>query len=142
MVKKSAVQILKSNKIKLTNGRKEIMKVLEEAKTPLSPSAIFSRIKSVLPKANLTTIYRNLELLERKELIKKYNFNRNCFFYELIPDRPHHHHVICRSCGKIEDSKVLAEEFITKIAKSSAFKIEDHNFDFFGLCQPCQGGAL
>lgn len=138
MVKTNTIQILKSNRIKLTNGRKEIMKVLEEARTPLNPSAIFSRTKTTLPKTNLTTVYRNLELLEAKGLIKKYNFNRDCFFYELIPDRPHHHHVICRVCGKIEDSKVLAEEFIEKIAESSKFKIEDHNFEFFGLCRSCQ----
>lgn len=137
-MRKDIIQLLKENKLKITNERKEIMKVLGDAEIPLSPSEIFSRIKSVLPKANLTTVYRNLELLEKGSLVKKFNFNRNCFFYELVPDRPHHHHMVCRNCGKVEDSKVLAEDFVDKIAKSSKFKIEDHNFEFFGLCRSCQ----
>ena len=132
------IQLLKENKLKITSERKEIMKVLEDVETPLSPADIFNRVKSALPRTNLSTVYRNLELLEQKDLVKRFGFKKNRFYYELIPDRPHHHHVICKRCGMVEDSKILAEGFIEKVADSSSFKIEDHNFDFFGLCRPCQ----
>jgi len=138
MTQKNITQLLKENNIKLTNGRKKIMTVLEEAKKPLSPSEVFSKIRLSLPKANLTTVYRNLELLRLKGLVKRFSFNKESYYYELVPDRPHHHHIICRRCGKVEDSKILAKEFIERVVRASKFKIEDHNFDFFGLCRPCQ----
>ena len=142
MAQKNATILLKENKIKLTKKRKGIMNVLETAKTPLSPAEIFLQIKQFLPKANLTTVYRNLELLEQKGLVKQFSFNKSSFYYELVSGRPHHHHLICTRCGRVEDSRILNEEFIDEVVKSSKFKIEDHRFEFFGLCRPCQGEAL
>jgi Fur family ferric uptake transcriptional regulator len=131
------VNLLESNKIKLTNERKVIIEVLENSLLPLAPVDIYLRTTKVLPKTNLTTVYRNLELLEGLGLVKRLGFNRNSYYYELISDRGHHHHAVCRSCGKVEDLENISEKFIKEIVNSTKFKVEDHNLEFFGLCQTC-----
>ncbi len=136
-MQKDVLEILKENKIKITNERKEIISVLQSTKFPLRPADIFLRIKSKLPKANLTTVYRNLEMLEGLSLIKKLTFDKDSFSYELVTNRPHHHHVVCKNCGKIEDLNNIPEKFVKEISESTKFKIEDHNLEFFGICESC-----
>lgn len=50
----------------------------------------------------------------------------------------HHHHLICRSCGKtveIEASKV--ETWADDVAKSHGFTQPSHTIDIFGVCAAC-----
>ncbi len=131
------LSLLKESNVKITSERREIIAVLQDSKLPLSPADIFFRIKPVLPKANLTTVYRNLEMLEGLGLVKRQAFNKTNFSYELINDRSHHHHIICRNCGKVENLENISEKFINEISKNTNFKIEDHNLEFFGLCEKC-----
>ena len=50
----------------------------------------------------------------------------------------HHHHLICRTCGKtveIEASKV--ETWADDVAKSHGFTSPSHTIDIFGVCAAC-----
>lgn len=50
----------------------------------------------------------------------------------------HHHHLICRSCGKtveIEASKV--ETWADEVANSHGFTQPSHTIDIFGVCSSC-----
>jgi Fur family ferric uptake transcriptional regulator len=50
----------------------------------------------------------------------------------------HHHHLICRTCGKtveIEASKV--ETWADEVAKSHGFTQPSHTIDIFGVCASC-----
>ncbi len=135
---KDVLVLLKENNIKITDERRAILRVLQEAKLPLAPADLFLRLKPSMPKANLTTVYRNLEMLEDLGLVKRLGFNKNYFSYELIDGREHHHHIVCQSCGKVEDLENISEKFVSEIAKQTNFTIEDHNLEFFGLCVICQ----
>lgn len=136
------LDILRQSRIKLTQERKEIISILERAEFPLSPAELFLRIKPTLPKANLTTIYRNLEMLEGLNLVKRLAFNKNNFSYELVTNRAHHHHAICKNCGKVEDLENISEKFVIEVSKTTEFNIEDHNLEFFGVCQECMKKIL
>ena len=135
---KDILALLKENRIKLTNERRGIIAVLQKTKAPLSPADLFLRIKPELPKANLTTVYRNLEMLEGLKLVKRLTFNKDSFYYELVSDRDHHHHVICKKCGRVEELENVSEKFVNEVSAQTRFKIEDHNLEFFGLCEECQ----
>lgn len=138
IMSQNILDLLKENRVKITNERKEIISVLERTKLPLSPADIFLKLKSIFPKANLTTVYRNLEMLEDLNLVKKLGLNKASFAYELISNRPHHHHVICNKCGKVEDLENISEKFVNEISDETKFQIHDHNLEFFGLCVSCQ----
>jgi Fe2+ or Zn2+ uptake regulation protein len=137
-MKKEILSLLKSNKVKITGERQEIINVLSRIELPLSPAELFLRIKPTLPNANLTTVYRNLELLEGLGVVKRLSFDKSSFRYELVSDRPHHHHVVCRICGRVEDIESESEKFVEQAANLTKFSIEDHNLEFFGLCKNCQ----
>lgn len=69
-MKQDILLLLRANKIKLTNERKEIINVLKTTNAPLSPANLYLMVKTSLPRANLTTVYRNLEMLEGLGLVK------------------------------------------------------------------------
>jgi len=137
-MKQEIFELLKEHKVKITNERKAIIGILEAGKLPLSPAEIYFQVKPLLPKANLTTVYRNLEMLEGFGLVKRLGFNKNYFSYELASSRNHHHHVVCQKCGLIEELDNISEKFVSEVSSLTNFKIEDHNLEFFGLCERCQ----
>lgn len=130
--------LLKNNKIKITSERTAIIAVLDKATLPLSPAAIFRQVKTHLPKTNLSTVYRNLEMLEKLNLIRRVSLDPTTFSYEVIHNRTHHHHVVCRKCVKVEELDTISEKFIQEVTKNTDFKIENHNLEFIGLCKDCQ----
>ena len=138
MFNENTLDLLKDNKIKITAERKEIVSILQEAQLPLSPAMIYQRVSAILPKTNLTTVYRNLEMLESLGLAKRLIVSRSSFSYELTSDRGHHHHLVCKNCGKVQDLENISEEFVDEISRHIEFKIEDHNLEFFGFCSSCQ----
>ena len=63
------LQLLKEKGYKLTKQRREILRALEEG-TPLAAEDILAKI-NVKCRINLSTIYRNLNILLKNGLIRK-----------------------------------------------------------------------
>lgn len=50
----------------------------------------------------------------------------------------HHHHLVCRRCGRTVEVEGPAVEFWTdKISKENGFSDVHHTLDIFGLCPTC-----
>ena len=136
------LNVLKKTGIKKTAARTAILTLLKELKKPLSVSEIIKKLNQININVDRATIFRNINLLTKKELINKVEFNEGKFRYE-SSSLPHHHHLICTSCEKIKDIKsdLLHEEIegITKLVSSLyGFVIEDHKVEFFGKCKSCR----
>jgi Fe2+ or Zn2+ uptake regulation protein len=76
-------------------------------------------------------------MLEGLGLVRRLGFNKSSFFYELVRSNDHHHHVVCRRCGRVEELENISEKFVNEVVAQTKFKIEDHNLEFFGLCKEC-----
>jgi len=129
-----------------TMPREAILDLLSRTTKHLSAKEIYANLLRIYPGIGLTTIYRTLDLLEKTGMIKKFNFRQGENRYEFAGEqRPHHHHLICTSCGKIIDYSDFAEEELELVEKSAKqlaekykFLVQDHNIEFYGLCQQCQ----
>ena len=130
-------KLLRHNGRSFTGVRASILNILRSATSPLSPKQILGLI--VMKKPDLATIYRNLNLMESLGIINTVDLGEGFKRYELNHPESHKHHVICRSCGKIEDIEECGLRKIEmKIAKKIGFKIEKHRLEFFGLCALCR----
>jgi Fur family ferric uptake transcriptional regulator len=50
----------------------------------------------------------------------------------------HHHHLICRECGKAVEIKADAvEQWARTVAAEHGFTAPEHVVDVFGLCADC-----
>jgi len=130
-------QVFRSNRKSFTGIRSSILDILKSASAPLSPKEIRSLIS--LKKPDLASIYRNLSLMESLGIIDSVDLGEGFKRYEMNRPESHKHHVVCRSCGKIEDvNECGLQEMENMIFKKIGFKTEKHRLEFFGVCALCR----
>ena len=120
-----------------TKTRKNIFKALSNSKKPITAQEIFNSLKNNDEKINLASIYRNLVLMEKSDLISVILFGEGKKRFELKEENSHHHHFFCENCGDIEDIKMNEDKILANIKKTK-FLIKEHKLEFFGLCPDCQ----
>jgi Fe2+ or Zn2+ uptake regulation protein len=130
-------QIIKNSGEKVTEQRKAILQALLEVKRPITADEVYECLINSI-KVGRTTIYRTLELFEKKKLIRRVIFNDGIIRYE-SNFLSHHHHLICISCGKITplDGCFIAP-IEGAILKGSGFLVTDHYLELYGYCAKCQ----
>ncbi len=125
---------------RLTGNRSAIVDVLGDAARPMT----IPEILEVRPELAQSTVYRNLVVLEDAGLVHRIVTNDEFARYELAEDLTgHHHHLICASCGSVEDLppipalETAMDGAIAQIERSTGFRTETHRIDVIGLCANC-----
>lgn len=128
---------LKAFGLKATPARVAIVKYLENVKFPQDAEMIFKELEKTQAKADPATVYRILDVFYKKGLVQRIELGEGKFRYER--SKKHHHHLICISCGKIEN---VSGEYLSslqeKIKKEHDFLVESHSLEFYGLCRRCR----
>lgn len=130
-------ELLKAKNLRVTKQRKQILQILEIENNPISAEEIYNKLKN-LSNMDLSTIYRNLNILEDKNILLKTTNIDGISYYQLNNDQ-HKHFVTCNICHKrflIENCPI--HELEDSIEKETGFKITGHNFEFTGICPACQ----
>jgi Fur family ferric uptake transcriptional regulator len=85
------------------------------------------------------SIYRALEQLEQLGLLQRLEVCRGTAGYERVdPTGHHHHHAICRDCGRMvpfEDSGL--ERALEHVAGEMSFDVTEHDVVLRGRCDRC-----
>ncbi len=116
--------------------REEVLRILKG--TNLHPTAewVYFQTKKKIPRISLGTVYRNLNQLQLKGKIKKYNFGTP--FEHFDGNTSTHQHFICKKCGKIYDLFIdLGKNLKVKVEKKEKFKVEEIEVEFHGRCLNC-----
>lgn len=132
------IDSLKSGGYKVTQQRKAMLEVLLlNSKTMLSIENIIAESKKIYNKINMSTVYRNLEILEELDLLCIVSGNDGVTLYKLISSTHHHHHLVCKECGKTENIEVCPFDTFKKIATEKKFHLTDHKLELYGYCDNC-----
>ncbi len=131
-------QILEKHNLKHTGARSAILSIILKSKKPLDVQTIAGLLKKLGLDSDQTTVYRTLQTFVENGILKRVEFREGKFRYELS-SLPHHHHLVCTNCGKIEDVEHCGMEEVEKtLQKKTSFKVVEHHAEFFGLCKNCQ----
>jgi Fur family transcriptional regulator, ferric uptake regulator len=129
---------LHNAELKVTPARMGILSVLEHADTPLDVESIAIILKKNKIRADKVTVFRILNSLTHKGLLKPIQFNEGKLRYEYA-GKPNHHHFICEQCGKIIDIMgCTIHRLEHEIEKTKGVSVRRHSLEFFGLCANCQ----
>lgn len=134
---------LKDKEYKLTPQRKIIIKaIMEKDKSHLSAEELYSIVKESSPDIGLATVYRTLDLLAELGILQKMDFGDGKARFELNDQEVHHHHhLICLSCGKVQEFDLdLLEALEANISETKDFEIINHRLKFYGYCGNCRNG--
>ena len=136
---KDILENLKERGFRITKSRKFILNQLFNAQKPLSPFDLLNNIgkeENFYP--NKTTIYRELNFLEKQKIIKEIHLETEKEKRYEIENETHHHHVVCRGCDKIEDVEIGNELEKKILGKVKNFASLDHSLEFYGMCNSCR----
>jgi Fur family transcriptional regulator, ferric uptake regulator len=89
------------------------------------------------------TVFRTLDLLAEQGQLERIDLPSGEHAYVACAPEEHHHHVVCRNCGKsaeVADSGL--QSVVREIARRSGYAIDNHRLELFGLCPACQNGPL
>ncbi len=125
--------------LKNTKSRSAILAILEQCAQPISAEQMFFELKEKNISANLSTVYRTLDVLAEKNLATKVNIagdNRTLYDFNRMV---HRHYLVCLGCNKIIpiDSCPL-ENYEKLLAKETNFLISGHKLDIYGYCPECR----
>jgi Fur family ferric uptake transcriptional regulator len=124
--------------VKLTRQRAAIASALDEADGFRSAQDLHDALRATGRHVGLTTVYRTLQALADSgevDVIKKVDGES---IYRRCARREHHHHLVCRSCGKsfeVEGPEV--ESWTARVARRHGFTSVDHTVEVSGLCGGC-----
>ncbi len=120
-----------------TKQRVAMLSFLHATKGPQSVKTVADALKT---KADFVTVYRALEALADKRIVVRIDLQHSHAHYELTSGRPHHHHLVCNSCGDIEDIAECPfpsfQERTLERAKKFA-SVQSHSLELFGTCNNC-----
>lgn len=91
------------------------------------------------PAVGRASVYRALEQLEQLGLVQRMEVARGTAGYERVaPGGEHHHHAICRRCGRMvpfEDGEL--ESAIEGLSDRIGFDVAEHDVVLRGTCERC-----
>lgn len=128
--------LLRGHNMSVTPFRIKLLKLLADTHIPLPVHELMKKFDESVDKV---TLYRNLEAFEKAGLICRMYFNGQEALYEERFSDHHHHHLVCTSCGKVEDVESCAVE---APKTDSGFQAHHHHVEFYGICAACQAREL
>lgn len=132
--------ILSQKGLRNTTVRAKVLKILDNAESPMTVEEIFMSLRNMLSSANLSTVYRTMDTLLRSELIEKTTLlDDNKFRYE-YKRMEHKHHLVCTGCNRmipVEDCPV-DDEYAKSMCSKQGFELTGHRLEIYGLCPDCK----
>jgi Fe2+ or Zn2+ uptake regulation protein len=125
---------------RLTANRAALVDALATAPRPLT----IPEIRGIRSGLAQSSVYRNLVVLEEAGIVHRVVGADEFARWELAEHlTEHHHHLICASCGRVEDVPASAglERSVAAaaaaITRSTGFRTQHHRLDLVGLCATC-----
>jgi len=129
---------LRAKGFRITAARKAVIELLAKNTKPLGALDAHALLKKNKIAINPTTVYRELQFLAGRGILKTVQFQDGVQRYELS-SLPHHHHFVCLTCNMVEDIHMDHElsAMEKNISKKKGISIERHSLEFYGRCGKC-----
>ncbi|HLY67465.1 MAG TPA: Fur family transcriptional regulator [Chloroflexota bacterium] len=129
------LQRLANDGLRLTGQRATVVQSISVKSGAFNPEALVDELRP--GGIGRATVYRTLDLLERRGMLARIHLD-GCHGFTVC-DEGHHHHLVCRSCGKVAaiDADGIEDE-IRALAEGLKFQVDTHTLEFAGLCENCK----
>ncbi|ROO83693.1 Fur family zinc uptake regulator [Actinocorallia herbida] len=103
-----------------------------------SAQDIYAVLRAEGSKIGLTTVYRALQALSESGEVDVLRTADGEAVYRACSSVEHHHHLVCRSCGRtIEVAGPAVEKWADALAAEHGFTEMTHTIEIFGTCPDC-----
>jgi Fe2+ or Zn2+ uptake regulation protein len=131
-----AVELLRRHGGRVTASRRLLLRSLFASKGHRTAEELATEVQAEAPDVHLSTVYRNLEELERLGLVVHTHFGHGPATYHLASAV--HGHFVCEECGAlIEVPGTLFDDLAAEARARFGFTIDPHHFAMLGRCADC-----
>jgi Fur family ferric uptake transcriptional regulator len=135
----SCHETLQENGHRLTPQRMLVIEALHNSDKHISAEEIYRQLHDRYPYANISTVYRTLELLRKLDLVTETDFGEGRVRYH-VADKGHHHHLVCHGCGKIIDlDESVLYPLKGTVLQKYGFDADLKHVAISGECSACRG---
>lgn len=118
-----------------TKQRKRMLELLCSTKSHPNAFWLYDRMKPEFPNLSLSTVYRNLGILEKQGLLLRLP----CMSFDRYDSNTAvHAHFYCRKCERVYDLDSKGIESSIQKDVSGRHVIEGCNIIFYGVCENCK----
>lgn len=129
---------LRERGMRVTPQRVLIHRTLRELDRHVTADEVLASVSERLPNASLPTVYAALELFEELGMVRRVAAGSGAALYD--PRTEEHQHVVCRSCGRVDDLDVKVEAAgALRAARRRGFEPAHAELVVSGLCGSCSG---
>jgi Fur family transcriptional regulator, ferric uptake regulator len=120
---------------RLTPQRRAVLDAIETSNGRFTALELFQRARRSSPRLGLATTYRTLDLLRRTGSLHALSGDGPPAYVRCSPK--HHHHLVCLSCGSVEDTELCATPSQRALSRRHGFRAESHELEIYGTCKRC-----
>ena len=125
--------------MRVTPQRVVVHRALRELDRHVTADELLDAVTERLPSVSLPTIYATLELLEELGMVRRVQRAGTTLF---DPRTDPHHHLVCTSCGSVDDlDSALESDAVERAARRHGFEPERVEALVHGRCRECAQAA-
>ncbi|MET3933405.1 Fur family transcriptional regulator [Arthrobacter sp. OAP107] len=123
---------------RVTKQRIAVSAALDELNDFVSTQELYRILQNKGVSVSLATAYRILQSLADEELVDVLRNGDGEAVYRRCAVTVHHHHLLCRNCGKaVEVEAPAVETWAARTAQEHGFTEVAHTVEIYGLCPDC-----
>jgi Fur family ferric uptake transcriptional regulator len=123
---------------KATRQRAAISEALDKAGGFRTAQELHADLRTSDQRVGLTTVYRTLQDLVVAGEIDVLQNSDGEAIYRRCERGDHHHHLVCRMCGRsVEIEGPEVETWTRRVARRHGFTSVTHTVEVFGVCDRC-----
>jgi len=122
-----------------TRQRAAVEAVLADIDDFLSAQDLHARLRTQGQSVGLATVYRTLQAMATDGDVDMMRTGDGEAVYRRCSSGSHHHHLVCRSCGRtVEVEGPAVERWADRIGAEHDFSDVVHTVEIVGTCSGCQ----
>jgi Fur family ferric uptake transcriptional regulator len=121
--------------VRATPQRLAILELVASWQGSFTVAELHDRARKREPRLGLATTYRTVELLRRSGEVHPLHGGGRPAYVRCGPS--HHHHLVCTSCGSVEETDLCAAPTEAEVERLHGFRASAHELDIYGTCRRC-----
>jgi Fur family ferric uptake transcriptional regulator len=109
-----------------------------------SAQDVYALLRAEGSPVGLSTVYRHLQSLVDDGAVDVIHTpeGETTYRYCAEASQPHHHHLVCRVCGRTQEIEGrVVERWAAAVAAEHGYADVDHTVELFGTCASCTASS-
>jgi Fur family ferric uptake transcriptional regulator len=123
------------DRVRLTAQRRTLLDTIADWRGGFTVVEVFERARLRAPRLGLATTYRTVDLLRRSGSVRALSGEERPVYVRCGPE--HHHHLVCVSCGSVEDTAECPLPSSAEFQRRYGFSPQSHELEIYGTCKSC-----